>query len=292
MSEIKEKIKYYFDKYFNDLDLCDVLGFDDEIIEMLEMFMNDVLEKNKSLNLTRIVDVDEFIVKHYIDSCEMFHVKQFWDKVVNNENINIIDVGTGAGFPGMPLAILLKNKSNKIKFTLTDSLNKRIAFLNQEVDKLKLNSFINYINLVHNRAEDLAHDKLYREKFDFALSRGVAKINILSEYLLPFVKPNSYICFYKLFDINPEISSGLNAIKLLGGDTNYNYFKYDLNNNFSQNINPDFNNQTNLNIQNNSLDFNTENYQNPTRAIFVFNKIKATKNIYPRKAGIPAKTPL
>ena len=149
-------------------------------------YMNDLIEKNKVMNLTAIVEPDEIIVRHFVDSCSPIFFENLQNdiseskKVFEFENKKIIDVGTGAGFPGLPLAIILQNT----KFVLTDTLGKRINFLHEVIDKLKLRN----VELIKARAEDLAHDKIYREKFDFAVSRGVAKISTLMEYTLPFEK--------------------------------------------------------------------------------------------------------
>lgn len=148
-------------------------------IELKEMqikqfyeYMKFLLEWNEKINLTAITDENEIILKHFIDCMSI-------QKYINN-NDNIIDLGTGAGFPGVPLKIMMP----KAKITLVDSLNKRINFLNQLINKLELKN----IKTIHSRAEELAKNKEYREKFGVAVSRAVAPLNILAEYTLPFLK--------------------------------------------------------------------------------------------------------
>lgn len=232
------------------------IELNEEKLNAFKVFMDDVLTTNEAVNLTRIVEPNEFLMKHYIDSLEMFHVKQFKDKLEKCEKIKIIDVGTGAGFPGIPLAIALKNTENEL--VLTDSLNKRINFLQKEIEKLKLNN----VKIIHARAEDLAQDKNHREQYDIAVSRGVAKIQVLSEYLLPFVKVGGFAGMYKLADIEQELNEGKNAIKLLGGQDLAERNEY-------------------------SLDENE-----PKRCIVLVRKVEKTSGKYPRKSGTPAKTPL
>ena len=143
----------------------------DEQVEKFYNYMDLLLEWNEKINLTAITQPEEVIEKHFIDSLTILDQ-------INNED-NVIDVGTGAGFPGIPLAIC-----SNAKFTLVDSLNKRINFLSEVKEKIDLKN----VELEHGRAEDLAKDKKYREKFDVAVSRAVAPMNVLIEYLLPYVK--------------------------------------------------------------------------------------------------------
>ena len=136
--------------------------------------MNILIEWNKVMNLTNITEPIEVIQKHFVDSLTVLkHIK---------ETDMIIDVGTGAGFPGIPIKIAFP----KTKIVLLDSLNKRIKFLNEVIAKLKIND----VEAMHGRAEELAHNKIYREKYDIAIARAVAPLNVLSEYLLPFIKVN------------------------------------------------------------------------------------------------------
>lgn len=141
-------------------------------IKQFYEYMKFLLEWNEKINLTAITDEDEIILKHFIDCISI-------QKYIDND-ANIIDLGTGAGFPGIPLKIVMP----EAKITLVDSLNKRINFLNELINKLELKN----IETIHSRAEELAKNKKYREKFDIALSRAVAPLNVLTEYTLGFIK--------------------------------------------------------------------------------------------------------
>ena len=226
--------------------------------EQLEKFLDyaELLrETNKVMNLTSIVDDDGIAIKHFVDSCFIIKTDIF-NKNDNNYKKMVksaIDVGTGAGFPGIPMAILCENMS----FLLTDSLNKRIKFLDNVINVLNLNN----VKTIHARAEDLGHDINYREKYDFAFARGVSKLSVLFEYLSPFVKVNGDVLVHKLSNIDEEILESKSSINKLC--LRYvNKYEYKL------------------------ID------EEPERAIFDFNKINHINNIYPRKAGIPAKNPL
>lgn len=238
--EFKEKlIKAFNDKLSIDLT--------DTQVNQFFNFMNLLIEKNRVMNLTAIDEPNEIIIKHFLDSCMLLKfVKDFDGK-------DLIDVGTGAGFPGMPLAIIL----NKANFVLTDTLGKRIFFLEEVIKELKLNN----VKLIKARAEDLAHEKLYRERFDYVLSRAVANISILSEYSLPFVKLGGIMIAYKMADCQKELFKAKNAIITLGGmfyvEHNYSIITSD-----------------------------------PDRTILMIKKVKETPKNYPRKAGTPSKNPL
>lgn len=209
-------------------------------------FMNLLIEKNKVMNLTAIVDPDEIIIRHFVDSCML---KKFYDL----EGSLILDLGTGAGFPGIPLAIL----SEKTKFVLTDTLGKRINFLEEVLDKIKLKN----VKLVKARAEDFAHDKNYRESFDYVVARGVARISVLSEYCLPCVKVGGNSLSYKLDDCNKELEEGQKAINVLGGMFHVKH-SYELVS------------------------------DEPKRCVLEIGKEKSTPKQYPRKPGTPSKQPL
>lgn len=166
--------------------------------DLFETFFQDVIEKNKVLNLTAITERRDFYIKHFIDSA--LPAKNLYG--------NVLDVGTGAGFPGIPLKIM----KPELDITLLDSLKKRLIFLDEEINKLCLNN----IRTVHTRCEDFGQsDK--RETFDFVLSRAVAKLNTLCEYCLPLVKIGGYFIAYKSIDTQEEINQALNCIKKLGG---------------------------------------------------------------------------
>lgn len=207
-------------------------------------YMQLLLEWNEKINLTAITEPKEIIVKHFLDSLTI-------QKYIKQED-KIIDVGTGAGFPGVPLAI--ENSNNIV---LLDSLNKRINFLNDIKEKLNLKNVEN----THNRAEDAAKMVEYREKFDVAVSRAVAPMNILVEYLLPFVKKGGKVLCMKGPKVNEEIELAKNAIKILGGELEK--------------------------IE--QIEISEEKMQ---RNIVIIKKVNQTPEKYPRKAGIPSKEPL
>lgn len=210
-----------------------------------ESYMKLLLEWNNKINLTAITTQDEIILKHFADSCSII-------KYIKN-NDRIIDIGTGAGFPGIPLKIINKD----IYITLMDSLNKRVNFLNEVISKLELEN----IDAVHSRAEDLAKNKEFREMYDVAVSRAVANLSTLSEYMLPFVKVGGICICMKGPNIQEELENAKGAISKLGGKIKY--------------------------IDNFKLG-NTENERN----IIVIEKLKPTNSKFPRKAGMPSKEPL
>ena len=250
MSENNFKNLIYdsFNKY---LQIC----LSDEKLEMFLDYASLLKEKNKVMNLTSIVDNEGIALKHFVDSCYIIKTDIFNknDNSYQKSTKSAIDVGSGAGFPGIPMAILCE----KMRFTLTDSLNKRIKFLDEVINKLSLKN----VNSIHARAEDLGHDVNYREKFNFAFARGVSKLSVLFEYLSPFVKVDGDILVHKLSDINEEISESENAINKLSLKFQ-NKYEYDL--------------------------ISGE----PKRAIFDFKKIEILNKKYPRKSGTPVKMPL
>ncbi|MBQ7707048.1 MAG: 16S rRNA (guanine(527)-N(7))-methyltransferase RsmG [Lachnospiraceae bacterium] len=177
---------------------------DDKKLAQFENYYELLIEKNKVMNLTAITDRDEVVLKHFIDSVALlkFH------KLTNEK---IIDVGTGAGFPGIPLKIVCPD----INVTLFDSLNKRVLFLREVIDELGLSG----IEALHGRAEEGGRDKAMREAYDIAVSRAVANMAVLSEYCLPFVRTGGYFIPYKSFEIEEELNEGKKAISILGGKT-------------------------------------------------------------------------
>ena len=222
------------------------LTLDGKQINQLDLFYEMLVEKNKVMNLTAITEFDEVIVKHFADSLSI-------GKVMPLNIDTVCDLGTGAGFPGIPMAIAYPN----IQFTLIDSLNKRIKFLQEVVDALGLKN----VTLIHARAEEAGRNKLYREKFDLVVSRAVANISTLSEYCLPLVKLNGYFISFKSGDIKEEVSLSGNAIQKLGGSMEDPVY-------FSL---PD----TDI-----------------SRSFIIIDKKKSTPKAYPRKAGTPSKEPL
>lgn len=206
-----------------------------------------LLEWNQKMNLTTITDEREIILKHFVDSISLAKGIQISD------GIHIIDVGTGAGFPGIPIKIVYP----KSKVTLLDSLNKRILFLNEVINQLKLDG----VECVHSRAEDGGQNKIYREKFDLCLSRAVANLAVLSEYCLPFVKVGGYFISLKGPDVLEELENSKKAIKVLGGEI------IEI---------------KKVQIPNSDI----------THSIIMIKKLIQTSSQYPRKAGKASKDPI
>lgn len=221
------------------------MDIDNVSAEKFAVYMELLREWNEKINLTAITDEEGILVKHFFDSCS---ISEFVDN-----NSKIIDIGTGAGFPGLPLKIV----NDTLNLTLVDSLNKRINFLNEVKNKLGLKN----VETVHGRAEDVGIDNKYREKYDFAVSRAVAELRILVEYLLPLVKVGGKVIAMKGPNIDEEVENTKKAVKLLGGEIER--------------------------IESFRLG-NTDN----ERTIIIIKKIKNTESKYPRKAGIPRKNPL
>ena len=183
----------------NILDANGVPSFDDFVLSRLVTFYNLVVEKNKVMNLTAITEFKDFAIKHYADSLSLL-------KILKLNSGSLIDVGTGAGFPGIPLAICCPD----VKFILLDSLRKRVDFLSDAVKELGLNN----VTLIHARAEEAGRDVSLRDKFDIAVSRAVAPLSTLVEYTLPFVKPSGTFVAYKGPNCATEIASSTNALKV------------------------------------------------------------------------------
>ena len=177
------------------------ITLDENQINQFYKYMELLLEWNEKMNLTAITEPNEIILKHFIDSMTI-------SSYINSED-KVLDIGTGAGFPGIPLKIL--NKENE--FTLLDSLNKRINFLNEVIQKLKLKK----IRAVHSRAEEFIKIAGERERYDIITSRAVAKLNVLLEYMLPFTKLGGKCICMKSFEIDEEIEEAKKAIEILGG---------------------------------------------------------------------------
>ena len=239
---MRNKIELLKNK-LNKIDIC----CSNEQIEQLVSYYEMLIEKNKVMNLTSITEPEEVIEKHFVDSLA---VHQF---VKLKEGDRLIDIGTGAGFPGIPLKILFP----KLKIVLLDSLNKRITFLEEVIQKLGLKE----IECIHGRSEDVARKEEYREKFDFCVSRAVANMSTLAELCIPFVKQNGYFVSYKAGNCSDEIEKAGKAIQKLGGKVEE-VVEFEL---------PD----TDVN-----------------RVFVKIKKEKLTPKKYPRKAGIPGKEPL
>lgn len=174
--------------------------------EQLHQFMTYyemLIEKNKVMNLTAITDFDEVMEKHFVDSVSLVQMMDL------HQPLNVLDLGTGAGFPGIPLKIVFP----ELKITLADSLNKRLQFLLEVIGTLNLKE----ITTVHGRAEDLARMPEYREQYDLCVSRAVANLSTLSEYCLPFVHMGGHFISYKSGDCEEEVKAAKSSIFLLGG---------------------------------------------------------------------------
>ncbi len=182
-------------------------------IEQFLKYYEILVETNKVMNLTAITEFDEVIEKHFLDSLSLVRVFDL------NRNVKILDLGTGAGFPGIPLKITFP----EIDIVLADSLNKRVKFLNEVVETLQLKQ----VETVHGRAEELAKNKKYREQFNLCTSRAVANLSSLSEYCIPFVKEGGRFISYKSGEIEEEVDQAKRAIHVLGGKLDQVY-KFDL----------------------------------------------------------------
>lgn len=225
------------------------LGIDPkkEKVDKLIAFKEIMLKWNEKVNLTTITEEKEIFIKHFLDSATCLSTGYI------KEGMRIIDVGTGAGFPGIPIMIL----KNGLKMTLLDSLNKRITYLNEAVAKLGLAD----ITTVHERAEEAGSSKAHRECYDIILSRAVASMNVLCEYCLPFAKVGGYFLCQKGPDIEEEMRNALTAIKILGG--------------------------TVREVKEYKLPFSDIRHN-----IIIIEKITATPTKYPRKPGKPAANPI
>jgi 16S rRNA (guanine527-N7)-methyltransferase len=174
-----------------------------EMVERFDIYIRTLLEWNEKINLTAITDEKDIIIKHFLDSASCIQSGLGFDEK------RVIDVGTGAGFPGIPLKIIVPG----LELTLLDSLNKRVIFLSELMDRLGLKAHI-----IHGRAEDYGVKKEYREKYDIAVSRAVAAMNVLAEYTLPYVSVGGYLICQKGPSVNQEVEDAKTAIEVLGGN--------------------------------------------------------------------------
>ncbi len=232
-----------FEYMLHELDI----RYTNEILEQFQKYYDILIKWNKVMNLTGITEYEEVISKHFIDSLSIVKA------VDMNQISNLIDIGTGAGFPGIPIKIVFPH----VKVTLLDSLNKRVRFLDAVIEEVEIKD----INAVHGRAEELAKQKNYREKYELCVSRAVANLASLSEYCLPFVNVGGNFISYKSGDIEDELNTSKNAIKILGGKI----------------------------IEVNKFQLPATDI---TRSLVIVNKIKKTDSKFPRRAGIPTKEPL
>ncbi|MDD6217415.1 MAG: 16S rRNA (guanine(527)-N(7))-methyltransferase RsmG [Roseburia sp.] len=198
-----------FEKGLKDLQI----ELSDEQVQQFLTYYEKLVETNKVMNLTAITEFEEVVEKHFLDSLSLVKVCDL------SKEIRILDLGSGAGFPGIPLKIAFP----EIEIVLADSLNKRINFLQDVIEELDLKK----ITAVHARAEELARNKEYREEFDLCVSRAVANLSTLSEYCMPFVKIGGNFISYKSGEIDEEVLNAKHAIFLLGGKTKE-VFKFDL----------------------------------------------------------------
>ena len=226
------------------------IDLNDKMLSSFDLYYKNLLEWNAVMNLTSITEEKDVFEKHFLDSLTI-------TKIVSRETLDqgctLLDMGTGAGFPGLPIAIVFPN----VKVILMDSLNKRIKFLEDTVQKLGLTN----VTCIHARAEELAKNKNYREKQDICCSRAVANLATLSEYCLPFVKKGGYFVSYKTEQVQSEIEQSRKAIKVLGGD----------------------------HVETVFFTLPGTDYQ---RSLVKIEKVSATPSRYPRKAGTPGKEPI
>ena len=237
-------MNYNTTKFINDLKAIGI-ELSDEQLEQFLTYYEMLIEKNKVMNLTAITDFDEVLEKHFEDSLSLIQAVDL------EKSQEVIDLGTGAGFPGIPLKIAFPN----LQITLADSLNKRILFLDDVIRELGLTG----IDTVHGRAEDIAKNSDYREKFDLCVSRAVANLSTLSEYCLPFVKIGGKFISYKAGECDEEVAASKSSIFLLGGKIS---------------------------------DIKKFELGESGRAFVIIDKVSGTPKKYPRKAGTPSKDPL
>ena len=219
-------------------------------LDQFQIFYQELLDWNRRMNLTAITGYEEVQVKHFLDSLT---VTLAWQPLITNADFRLIDVGTGAGIPGIPFKIVLPN----IKLVLLEATAKKAAFLHHITRKLELNN----VEIVVGRAEEVAHLTKYRERFDIVLSRGVAPLPTLVELTLPFCTIGGSFIAQKKGAIDPEISQAARAISLLGGNLKE--------------------------VRRIDLEEFTDE-----RRLVIINKVSPTPEQYPRRPGIPAKKPL
>jgi len=216
-----------------------------------------LIEKNKVMNLTAITEYNDVMIKHFVDSLSIIKAFDIDKHIAKEGYIRILDMGTGAGFPGIPLKIAYPD----IDITLLDSLQKRIGFLNEVISELELCNEGN-IRAIHSRAEDFIKESDIRESFDLVVSRAVANLSVLSEYCLPYTKVGGLFIPYKSEKTEIEIENASHALSVLGGQIE-NVYSYTLSGTSDNN-----------------------------RTMIVIKKTRSCKDIYPRKAGLPSKKPL
>lgn len=239
-------MQYNVDKFKTGLSEFHIVLSDTQMQQFIT-FYEMLTEKNKVMNLTAITEFDEVVEKHFLDSLSLANFVDLSNRT------NVLDLGTGAGFPAIPLKIAFPN----LQMTLVDSLQKRVLFLQEVITALGLTD----ITPIHARAEEIGKKQAYREQYDYCVSRAVANITTLSEYCLPFVKVGGCFISYKSSDIEEELAQGKKGISVLGGKLKE-VQKFTL---------PDSDLQ---------------------RSFVIIEKEKKTPKSYPRKAGTPSKNPL
>lgn len=238
--------KYDLSHFLNGLKELQIVLTEDQLQAFL-VYYEMLLEKNKVMNLTAITEYEDVVEKHFLDSLSLVKA------VSLDQEKKLLDLGTGAGFPGIPLKIAFP----KLNIVLMDSLNKRIGFLNEVIQKLGLKD----IYAVHGRAEEMGRKAEYRESFDLCVSRAVANLASLSEYCIPFVKKGGAFISYKSGEIEDELKEANQAITVLGGKLRaVSMFQLP----------------------------NTE----MARSLVVIEKVRSTLKVYPRKAGTPSREPI
>lgn len=239
-------MEYNLEKFKSGLNKLEIDLSEQQIQQFLDYY-EMLIEKNKVMNLTAITEFEDVVEKHFLDSLSLVQ------QVDLQQELQVLDLGTGAGFPGIPLKIAFP----KLNIVLMDSLNKRINFLNEVIEALKLEN----IAAVHGRAEEMARKSEYREKFDLCVSRAVANLASLSEYCLPFVTQGGAFISYKSGEIEEEVTQSKKAVFLLGGKIE-SVKKFRL------------------------VETDAE------RSFVQIRKVKKTPKTYPRKAGTPSKNPI
>lgn len=237
---------YFMKRYFERICFLSQIAVDEQMVEKFETYYEMLIEKNKTLNLTAITKMEDVVLKHFIDSISISHCYDFTGK-------EIIDVGTGAGFPGVPLAIYYPDTH----FVLMDSVKKKLDFVDSVLEKLNINN----VTLIHGRAETFGRDEKYREQFDYCVSRAVAPLPVLLELCTPFIKVGGRFIAYKSHKYREEFDVSNNAANTLGCEADV-LMTYTI---------PD-----------------TDFY----RVFIVFLKKQILAKKYPRQAGRPKKNPL
>lgn len=238
--------EYNTDQFLKDINSLGI-SLSDKQMEQLLHYYEMLIQWNEMMNLTAITNYEDVMKKHFVDSLSLVKICDL------TGSLSLIDVGTGAGFPGLVLKIAFPD----LNVTLLDSLKKRILFLDDVKSKLEIHG----VNIIHGRAEDYAKKDKYRESFDLCVSRAVANLSTLSEYCLPFVKVDGFFISYKSERISKELESAEHAISILGGV---------------------------MDKQEEFMLPNSDIYRN----LVMIRKIQSTSLKYPRKAGLPARNPL